>query len=68
MNIHGKEVRSMSFTCCGPESFAKDVECKSEEIKDGVQITITAKDPKKAEALKKLYSACKTLSGESCCK
>jgi hypothetical protein len=58
----------MCFTCCGSGSFAQDVECKSEEIKDGVQITITAKDPEKAEALKKLYSACKTLSGESCCK
>lgn len=58
----------MSFICCGPESLGKDVECKSEEIKDGIQIKITAKDPEKAEALKKMFSACKTLSGESCCK
>jgi hypothetical protein len=58
----------MSFICCDPESFPKDVECKSEETKDGVQIKITAKDPEKAEALKKLFSACKTLSGEACCK
>ena len=58
----------MCFICCDPGSFGKDVECKSQETKDGMQINVTAKDPKKAEALKKLFSACKDLGGESCCK
>lgn len=53
--------------CCDPKSFAENFEYKSEEVKDGIQIKITAKDPEKAEALKKLFSACKTLGGKCCC-
>jgi len=53
--------------CCDSKSFAENFEYKSEEVKDGIQIKITAKDPEKAEALKKLFSACKTLGGKCCC-
>jgi hypothetical protein len=53
--------------CCDHKSFAEHFECKAEETKDGVQIKITAKDPEKTEALKKLFSACQTLSGGKCC-
>jgi len=57
----------MFMCCCDHKSFAEHFECKAEETKDGVQIKITAKDPEKAEALKKLFSACQTLSGGKCC-
>jgi len=57
----------MFSCCCVPKDFAEHFQCKAEETKDGVQIKITAKDPEKAEALKKLFSACQTLSGEKCC-
>jgi len=50
-----------------PQDFTEHFQCKAEETKDGVQIKITAKDPEKAEALKKLFSACQTLSGGKCC-
>jgi hypothetical protein len=57
----------MFACCCDPKSFAQHFKCKTEETKDGVVIEITAKDPEKAEALKKLYSAYQTLSGGKCC-
>ncbi len=57
----------MFACCCDPKSFAEHFQYKTEETKDGVVIKITAKDPEKAEALKKLYSACQTLSGGKCC-
>jgi len=57
----------MFSCCCDPKSLAENFDCKTEETKDGGQIKITAKDPEKAEALKKLFSACQTLSGGKCC-
>jgi len=53
--------------CCDPKSLGEHFECKTEETKDGVVMKITAKDPEKAEALKKLFSACQTLSRGKCC-
>jgi hypothetical protein len=50
-----------------PKDFADQFECKTEETKDGIAMKITAKDPEKAEALKKLFSAFQTLSGGKCC-
>lgn len=57
----------MCICCCDPKNFAEHFQCKAEETKDGVLIKVTAKDPEKAEALKKLFSACQTLSGGKCC-
>jgi len=57
----------MISCCCVPKDFADQFECQVEETKDGINMKITAKDPEKAEALKKLYSACQTLSGGKCC-
>jgi hypothetical protein len=65
--MSGKEVIRMFACCCDPKSFAEHFQCKTEETKDGVVIKVTAKDPEKAEALKKLYSAYQTLSGGKCC-
>ncbi len=58
---------NMFSCCCMPKDFADQFECKTEETKDGIQMKITAKDPEKAEALKKLFSAYQTLSGGKCC-
>jgi len=58
---------NMFSCCCVPKDFVDQFECKVEETKDGINMKITAKDPEKAEALKKLYSACQTLSGGKCC-
>jgi hypothetical protein len=57
----------MMLGCCNPQDLSKDFKREIELTADGVNIKITAADPKKAEALKNLFTACQTLSGESCC-
>jgi len=57
----------MFICCCDPKSFAEHFQCQTEQTKEGMVIKITAKDPEKKEALKKLFSACQTLSGGRCC-
>ena len=59
----------MCLSCCSCHNldFSKDFKKEIELTKDGVNIKITASDPKKAEALKNLLTACQTLCGESCC-
>ncbi len=58
----------MAFaSCCDPARFREDFECKTEEVEGGVQFTVTAKDPEKAQALKKMLEARKVLCGDSNC-
>jgi hypothetical protein len=52
---------------CGPAQLREDFDYKTEETEGGVQITITAKDPEKAEALKKLLEAQRVLCGDKGC-
>jgi len=53
--------------CCDPKKFSQLFEKEIEETKDGIIIKLKAKDKEKAEALKNLISASKTLFGEECC-
>jgi len=53
--------------CCDPKKFSQFFEKEIEETKDGIIIKLKARDKEKAEALKKLISASKTLFGEECC-
>lgn len=52
---------------CDPKEFRKNFDYKVEPSEKGVTISITAKDPEKAEALKKLAEAHQVLCGEDCC-
>jgi hypothetical protein len=58
----------MFCTCgCDPKKFSQLFEKEIEETKDGIIIKLKARDKEKAEALKNLISASKTLFGEDCC-
>ena len=52
--------------CCDPKKLSQLFEKEIEETKDGLVIKLKAKDKEKAEALKNLISASKTLFGEEC--
>jgi hypothetical protein len=52
--------------CCGQGTFGKNFEREIEKTGDGLIIKIKAKNPEKAEALKKMYEAHRELCGKEC--
>ncbi len=51
---------------CGHGMFSKNFEHEIEKTGNGLIIKIKAKNPEKAEALKKMYEAHRELCGEEC--
>ena len=51
---------------CGYGKLGKDFAREVEKTDDGLIIKIKAKDPEKAEALKKMFEAHRELCGEEC--
>jgi len=49
--------------CCGTnlKDACEQLNCKCEEVPNGIRLEVTPKDPKKAEALKALFKACREL-------
>lgn len=62
---------SFMFSCCGDsKNLMKDFNCKVEKTDKGLNISIEGNDPKKVEALKKMFEASQDLcseDGKSCC-
>ncbi len=57
----------MKGICCVPTELTKDFDCKVEPTESGITVTLTAKDPQKAEALKTFIASSRILCGEDCC-
>ncbi len=59
----GDEMKS----CCGidVENICSQLECNISETKEGIQVDIKPKDPKKTESLKALAKGCRDFCG--CC-
>lgn len=55
------------FNCCGKDvkSICEQLECKTVETPNGIQVEITAKDAAKTESLKAAVKAVRELCG--CC-
>lgn len=52
------------INCCdGLKSICDQLDCKTEETKDGVKIEIAAKDASKTKSLKALVKACQDFCG-----
>jgi hypothetical protein len=57
----------MSFShCCGHGKPGENFEREIEKTSDGLIIKIKARNPEKAEALKKMYEAHRKLCSEEC--
>jgi len=52
--------------CCGHGKLGENFGREIEKTSDGLIIKIKAKNPEKAEALKKMYEAHRELCGEEC--
>ena len=58
----------MMFGCCtNNEEFRKNFTVETKETEKGIEILISGKDPKKIEALKNLYKACREMNDGKCC-
>jgi hypothetical protein len=68
IELKGEEVIQMPAGCCGVdwERLRQDIDCKAEATDSGVRVTLSAKDPEKAEALKKMAESCQTLCPDCC--
>jgi hypothetical protein len=53
------------FSCCGKDvkSLCDQLECKTKETPNGIQVEITAKDASKTESLKAMVKAVRDFCG-----